>query len=73
MIYPLDAVSKVIFYVNICSSHFLFTGELIYADLNAQTVDGWIWGFAPKAQKKLGKYGFIPRAYTQPYRQNTSV
>ncbi|CRL08534.1 CLUMA_CG021235, isoform B [Clunio marinus] len=48
-------------------------GELIYADLNAQTVDGWIWAFAPKAQKKCGKYGFIPKAYTQPYRQNTSV
>lgn len=50
------------------------TGELIYADLNAQTVDGWIWAFAPKAQKKCGTtYGFIPKAYTQPYRQNTSV
>lgn len=48
-------------------------GELIYADLNAQTIDGWIWAFAPKAQKKCGKYGFIPKAYTQPYRQNTSV
>lgn len=48
-------------------------GELIYADLNAQTVDGWIWAFAPKASKKCGKYGFIPKAYTQPYRQNTSV
>lgn len=48
-------------------------GELIYADLNAQTVDGWIWAYAPKAQKKCGKYGFIPKAYTQPYRQNTSV
>lgn len=48
-------------------------GELIYADLNAQTVDGWIWAFAPGKQKKCGKYGFIPKAYTQPYRQNTSV
>lgn len=50
-------------------------GELIYADLNNQTVSGWIWAFAPKAQKKCGKYGFIPKAYTQPYRQtvNTSV
>lgn len=50
-------------------------GELIYADLNNQTVCGWIWAYAPpgKAQKKCGKYGFIPKAYTQPYRQNTSV
>lgn len=48
-------------------------GELIYADLNNQTVSGWLWAYAPKAQKKCGKYGFIPKAYTQPYRlQNTS-
>jgi hypothetical protein len=49
-------------------------GELVYADLSAQTVDGWIWAW--KAQKKCGgkaAYGFIPKAYTQPYRQNTSV
>lgn len=49
-------------------------GEWIYADLNNQTVDGWLWAYLPKANKKSGKYGFIPKAYTQPFnRQNTSV
>lgn len=49
-------------------------GELIYADLNNQTVDGWLWCYAPKASKKCGKYGFIPKSYTHTYnRQNTSV
>lgn len=48
-------------------------GEIIYADLSNQTVDGWIWAYAPKTNKKCGKYGFIPKTYLQPYRQNTSV
>jgi hypothetical protein len=49
-------------------------GEIIYADLNNQTVDGWLWCYAPKASKKCGKYGFIPKSYTHTYnRQNTSV
>jgi hypothetical protein len=49
-------------------------GEIIYADLNNQTVEGWLWAYAPKASKKCGKYGFIPKSYTHTYnRQNTSV
>lgn len=50
-------------------------GEIIYADLNNQTVDGWLWCYAPKASKKCGKYGFIPKSYTHTYNntQNTSV
>lgn len=48
-------------------------GEIIYADLSNQTVEGWIWAYAPKTNKKCGKYGFIPKTYLQPYRQNTSV
>ena len=48
-------------------------GEIIYADLNNQTVEGWLWAYAPKA-KKCGRYGFIPKSYTHTYnRQNTSV
>ncbi|XP_050692256.1 SH3 domain-containing protein Dlish-like isoform X2 [Eriocheir sinensis] len=37
-------------------------GDWIYADLNNQTVDGWLWAYAPKTRK----YGFIPRAYARP-------
>lgn len=37
-------------------------GDWVYADLNNQTVDGWLWAFAPK----LRKYGFIPKAYARP-------
>jgi hypothetical protein len=37
-------------------------GDWVYADLNNQTVDGWLWAFAPKARK----YGFIPKAYARP-------
>lgn len=49
-------------------------GEIIYADLSNQTVEGWLWAFAPKASKKCGRYGFIPKSYTHTYnRQNTSV
>lgn len=49
-------------------------GEIIYADLNNQTVEGWLWAYAPKASKKCGRYGFIPKSYTHTYnRQNTSV
>lgn len=52
-------------------------GEVVFAQNDPdQTIDGWIWVFAPKA-KRSGKYGFIPKAYTapytQPYRPNTSV
>lgn len=48
-------------------------GELVYADLNNQTVDGWLWCYAPKASKK-NRYGFLPKSYTHTYnRQNTSV
>uniref|UniRef100_A0A6M2DGJ3 Putative growth factor receptor-bound protein 2 n=1 Tax=Xenopsylla cheopis TaxID=163159 RepID=A0A6M2DGJ3_XENCH len=36
-------------------------GDWIYADLNNQTVDGWLWAFAPKTRK----YGFIPKAYAR--------
>jgi len=37
-------------------------GDWIYADLNNQTVDGWLWAFAPKTRT----YGFIPKAYARP-------
>ncbi|KAJ6642338.1 SH3 domain-containing protein Dlish [Pseudolycoriella hygida] len=37
-------------------------GDWIYADLNTQTVDGWLWAYAPKTRK----YGFIPKAYARP-------
>lgn len=37
-------------------------GDWVYADLNNQTVDGWLWAFAPKTRK----YGFIPKAYARP-------
>ena len=37
-------------------------GDWIYADLSNQTVDGWLWAFAPKPRK----CGFIPKAYARP-------
>ncbi|XP_076373757.1 SH3 domain-containing protein Dlish-like [Tachypleus tridentatus] len=37
-------------------------GDWVYADLNNQTVDGWIWACA----LKMRKYGFIPKAYARP-------
>lgn len=37
-------------------------GDWIYADMNNQTVDGWLWAYAPKTRK----YGFIPKAYARP-------
>ncbi|BES93222.1 Variant SH3 domain [Nesidiocoris tenuis] len=37
-------------------------GDWIYADLNNQTVEGWLWVYAPKTRK----YGFIPKAYARP-------
>lgn len=37
-------------------------GDWIYADLNNQTIDGWLWAYAPKTRK----YGFIPKAYARP-------
>jgi len=37
-------------------------GDWVYADLNNQTQDGWIWAYAPKTRK----YGFIPKAYARP-------
>ncbi|XP_014207590.1 SH3 domain-containing protein Dlish [Copidosoma floridanum] len=36
--------------------------DWIYADLSNQTVDGWLWAYAPKTRK----YGFIPKAYARP-------
>ncbi|XP_048510458.1 SH3 domain-containing protein Dlish [Athalia rosae] len=36
--------------------------DWIYADLANQTVDGWLWAYAPKTRK----YGFIPKAYARP-------
>jgi len=38
-------------------------GDWIYADLNNQTVDGWLWSYSPKTRK----YGFIPKAYARPF------
>ena len=37
-------------------------GDWVYADLTNQTIEGWLWVFAPK----LRKYGFIPKAYARP-------
>jgi len=37
-------------------------GDWVYADLNNQTIDGWLWAYAPKTRK----YGFIPKAYARP-------
>lgn len=37
-------------------------GDWIYADLNNQTVDGWLWVYAPKTKK----YGFVPKVYARP-------
>lgn len=37
-------------------------GDWIYADLNKQPVDGWLWVYAPKTRKN----GFIPKAYARP-------
>ncbi|RWS10946.1 cytoplasmic protein NCK2-like protein [Dinothrombium tinctorium] len=37
-------------------------GDWVYANLNNQTVDGWLWAYAPKSRK----YGFIPKAYARP-------
>lgn len=37
-------------------------GDWIYADLNNQSIDGWLWAYAPKTRK----YGFIPKAYARP-------
>ncbi|CAO1369859.1 unnamed protein product [Diamesa serratosioi] len=46
-------------------------GEWIYADLNNQGVDGWLWAYAPKSSRKYGKYGFIPKAYARPPHQTS--
>ncbi|KAG5678701.1 hypothetical protein PVAND_008349 [Polypedilum vanderplanki] len=51
-------------------------GEIIFANLDNQTVDGWLWCYKERNvnSKKCGKYGFIPKSYTHTYnRQNTSV
>lgn len=37
-------------------------GDWVYADLSNQTVEGWLWAYAPKVHK----YGFIPKAYARP-------
>ncbi|XP_040583964.1 SH3 domain-containing protein Dlish isoform X2 [Lepeophtheirus salmonis] len=37
-------------------------GDWVYADMNNQTVDGWLWTYAVKSQR----YGFIPKAYARP-------
>lgn len=37
-------------------------GDWVYADLANQTVEGWLWAYAPKVHK----YGFIPKAYARP-------
>lgn len=37
-------------------------GDWVYADLTNQTVEGWLWAYAPKVHK----YGFIPKAYARP-------
>lgn len=37
-------------------------GDWIYADLSNQTVDGWLWVYAPKTKK----YGFVPKVYARP-------
>ena len=40
----------------------VWMGDWVYADLNNQTVDGWLWAYAPKTRK----YGFILKAYARP-------
>jgi len=37
-------------------------GDWVYADLSNQTVEGWLWAYAPKQRKS----GFIPKAYARP-------
>jgi len=37
-------------------------GEWVYADLEQQTIDGWLWAYSAKANK----CGFIPKAYARP-------
>lgn len=44
-------------------------GDWVYADLSNQTVDGWLWSYAPK----IRKYGFIPKAYARPRPAITSL
>ena len=34
-------------------------GDLLYTDLSNQSVEGWLWSYAPTARK----FGFVPRAY----------
>ncbi|OXA57573.1 Intersectin-2 [Folsomia candida] len=36
-------------------------GDWVYADLEGQTVEGWLWAWSPKSRK----YGFLPRAYAR--------
>lgn len=43
-------------------------GDWIYADMNNQTVDGWLWCYSPKTRK----YGFIPKAYARPFNKPLS-
>ena len=34
-------------------------GDVLYTDLSNQSVEGWLWSYAPTARK----FGFVPRAY----------
>ncbi|KAI1294992.1 hypothetical protein HDE_06029 [Halotydeus destructor] len=44
-------------------------GDWVYVDLGNQTVDGWLWAYAPK----LRKWGFIPKAYARPPAMTVSL
>lgn len=41
-------------------------GDFVIADLNNQTVEGWLWSYSPKSRK----YGFIPKAYARPFNKS---
>lgn len=43
-------------------------GDWIYADLNNQTVEGWLWSYSPKTRL----CGFIPKAYARPFNKPLS-
>lgn len=37
-------------------------GEIIYAELDDQSDESWIWAYAPSSNKQ----GFIPRSFARP-------
>ena len=41
-------------------------GEWLYADLQDQVDDAWLWAYSPSTKK----YGYVPRAYAKPPNTN---